>query len=295
MKFSEKVKDLVQSYQSCEFVLMNRGIMKELGINQTIVLSELLSKFNYHASKNELCKDGSFYCTTEKLEDLTTLSYKQQKPVIEKLEQSGFIKVKKGRGNVRYFIIVIDAVKELIKKFSKVVEKKKKVEQKEKKVQKEKKDKKESVQNGNSRNDKVQDTEMPKRKFSINKKKFIKIKYKKHNKSSSSKKIYREEKKMDYVFQSALEGFLQTNGFSGQMIKETVKQFVSRGISMFKLPDLKNAYDKMMEYDANVRKVIYPPVFFANGVSMILPKTKKVQVSEPEPRVIVPLYNWLDN
>jgi|SRR5579875_1533964 len=116
------INEVVNSYQTCEFVLMNRGIMRQIGINQTLVLSELLSRLKYHAGRNELEKDQSFYCTAEKLEELTTLGYKAQTLAIKGLEAMGLIRVVRKTGNKRYFIVVLDAVKDLIEKFSKPVQ-----------------------------------------------------------------------------------------------------------------------------------------------------------------------------
>jgi hypothetical protein len=288
MQFIEKVKELVQSYQTCEFVLMNRGIMKEIGVNQTLVLSELLSRLNYHASKNELDKDNSFFCTTEKLEELTTLGYKAQTLAIKTLESLGLIKVVRKNGNKRYFIVILDAVKSLIEKFSKTVKPK---------------EENQDCQKGNYRNDEKENPELPKGKNSNYKKEFIKPKNKNNNKiqnnnslssSSSSEKKVNEEKGMDYIFKITLEEFLESKGFSALLIKQTAKAFVEKGITMFKMSQLQDAYNKMIYYHKNVKPVLYPSVFLANGMAMSFPvhEQKRVEV-EPED-IEVPFYNWLE-
>ena len=289
MSIVKKINELVQSYQTCEFVLVNRGIMKELGINPTIVLSELLSRLNYHASKGELDTDGDFFCTTEKLEDLTTLKYKAQAKAIHKLEELGLIKVINKKGNMRYFRIVVDKVQELVEKFSKKVAKKEKPEK----------------PNGNSRSDQKEKPELPKRKISINKKALKKTQLKNlnnnskpNNSSSSPREIKSENKreKMNDLFQYALEDFLQKKGFATYMIKQTVEKFVEKGITMFRLPDLEDAYQKMLEHNEKVERVICPPVFFANGVAMSLPKMPIVETKYAvTPNFENINFNWLDS
>jgi hypothetical protein len=288
MSFLETVKELTKSYQSCEFVLLNRGVMRELGVNPTIVLSELLSRFNYHASKKELDKDGSFYCTTEKLEELTTLKYKAQATAIKILEEKGLIKATNKRGNIRYFQILIDNVKSLIERFSKKVTKAKTDNPKE-----------------NSRNAQKRKLVLPKGKFPIYKKAVIKTQDKNHNKilkpnkSSSLKQIKSESSNVEDVMikrnMCILDNFLQEKGFSKHMIKETAKQFVTKGITKFKLIDLAVAYRNMLEHNEKVKKVIYPPTFFANGVALLLPKIEGVQDSEDVYYPPVPFYNWMES
>jgi hypothetical protein len=288
MLFTDRVKELVQSYQTCEFVLMNRGIMREIGVNQTLVLSELLSRLNYHASKNELDKDNSFFCTTEKLEELTTLGYKAQTLAIKSLESLGLIKMVRKNGNKRYFIIILDAVRNLIEKFSKTVKPK---------------DESQNCQNGNSGNDEREKPELPKRKIPNYKKVFIKTKNIKHNKihnnnssssSSSSTKKECEEKEMDYIFKVTLEEFLESKGFSELLIKQTVKAFNEKGITKFRMSQLQDAYNKMIHYHKNVKPVKYPYVFFANGVAMSFTVQEQKPVEVQEENVEAIFYNWLE-
>lgn len=278
------LNELVKSYQTCEFVLLNRGVMKEIGINPTIVLSELLSRFNYHASKKELDKDGSFFLTTEKMEELTTLKYKAQAKAIDTLEGLGLIKVFHKDGNKRYFQILVDGVKTLIEKFSKKVYKEEKQNQPE----------------GNSSSAQKRKLVLPKGKISLYKKQFSKTpinknqnKDNKPNNSSSSKKTEKIEK-MSEIHQVELEYFLQSKGFNTYMVNKTVEEFNKKGITMFTIPSLQDAYEKMVQHNEKVEKVMYPPVFFANGVAMSLPKIPKVELKIATPSVDMPIYNWLE-
>lgn len=286
--YFKKITKLVKSYQECEFILMNRGIMRELGVNPTLILSELLSRFNYHASKNELEKDGSFYCKIDKLEELTTLKYKAQASAIVALEKKGLVKADNRDGNVRYFTIMIDAVYALIEKFSKKVAKKEKTEN----------------PKGKTSDTPKEKPVLPKRTIPINKKALTKTKNKnlnnntKHNTSSSSSSKKKKEKTEDITTKrhmAMLENFLQTKGFSGYLVTETIKQFISKSITRFSVADLEKAYKTMIHHHEKIKKVMYPPTFFANGVALILPKMeipKKPIVETVYPPI--PLYNWLE-
>ncbi len=91
--------------------VFNRKIAKAIGLNTSIVFSELVDKFQYFQNKNSLVtlknQDGEwFYLTAETIEERTTLSEKEQRPCIEKLISLGFIKkVLAGLPSRRYFQI----------------------------------------------------------------------------------------------------------------------------------------------------------------------------------------------
>jgi len=91
--------------------VFNRKIAKEIGLNTSIVLSELIDKFQYFHSNNSLISlkdhDGMwFYLTADSLEDRTTLTEKEQRTCIDKLIDLGFIKkTLSGLPAKRYFQI----------------------------------------------------------------------------------------------------------------------------------------------------------------------------------------------
>jgi hypothetical protein len=102
--------------------------------------------------------------------------------------------------------------------------------------------------------------------------------------------------KMDSDFEGELNYFLQSKGFSKLLIKQTVNEFTKKGIVAFTMAQLSDAYQKMIDYHNNVKPVGYPPVFFANGVSMSVDLSpKKVEVKQPESSGKVPFYDWLGN
>jgi len=77
--------------------------------------------------------------------------------------------------------------------------------------------------------------------------------------------------------------------------EKLMDKFIEKGITMFRLPDLEDAYQKMLEHNEKVERVICPPVFFANGVAMSLPKKPIVEKKyEVTPNFDSLHLNWLD-
>jgi hypothetical protein len=185
---------------------------------------------------------------------------------------------------------LIDTVKSLVEQFSK-------------KVVKANTD----IPKGNSRNAQKKKLVLPKGKFSIYKKALIKTQDKNNNKrlkpntSSSPKQIKSEssnaEEKRIKRNMCILENFLENQKFSKYMIQETIKQFISKGITNFKVLDLAMAYKNMLQHHGNVKRVIFPPTFFANGVAMLLPKIEKVQMNTSDEKEYppIPFCNWMDS
>jgi hypothetical protein len=332
MEFLDNVKELVSSYQQAEFTLLNKGVANEIGNDQTIVLAELLSRFQFHASDNTLDKDGSFYCTAEKMEQLTNFSYKRQLPIITKLVARGLIQVVHKKGNKRYFRIIIETVKALIMKCSKPVKKKenKPVEKPVPTPVEEPVDNQDqNIHIKNSRYTPKEYPDIPQREIPIYKSEAIKpkaikpkykrlvIKYIKDIKISSSlidtqPEIPKEKKKeitiptpfleskiskpkMDTKHQLELEAFLSEKGFTKLLIKQTVHQFTVKGITEFKVSQLVTAFKNMIYYHNNIQSVGCPPIFFANGVRTVMPlhPATREPVSDKKQEPI-PFYNWLE-
>ena len=66
-----------------------------------------LAKFEYYSSRDMLDEDGWFYCTTDDLEESTTLSWKVQSRIINTLIEYQLIYSKlKGVPAKRYFKII---------------------------------------------------------------------------------------------------------------------------------------------------------------------------------------------
>lgn len=97
------ILDLLRSDGS---IVVNKSLAHRIGLNETIVLSELISLFLYYRGKDCLDDEGYFYCTVNTLEEHTTLQKDAQNRAIVKLADLGLIhSVKKGLPAKRHITI----------------------------------------------------------------------------------------------------------------------------------------------------------------------------------------------
>ena len=112
--------DLFQLLNGNNYAVFNRNIAHEIGLNETLVLSEILDKYSYFKKEGKLVlapgeKGEWFYLTAETIFERTTLTKKQQQAAIEKLIILGFIK-KTGFGlpYQRHFQLCEEKISEFI-------------------------------------------------------------------------------------------------------------------------------------------------------------------------------------
>ncbi|MGC7873906.1 hypothetical protein ACPUYX_20755 [Desulfosporosinus sp. SYSU MS00001] len=134
------VYDLIRADGS---IVLNKNLCFAIGLDATLVYSELLSRYNYFNIREELDEEGYFFNTIDDFERATTLDDKQQKKAIDRLANFGLIKTKlKGVPARRHFLIIDDITLlfryiDTGKKRIEILEEKQKAE-KEKKIQKRK-------------------------------------------------------------------------------------------------------------------------------------------------------------
>ena len=88
------------------YIVVSKELAKEIGLNETIILAELISQYEYFKNNGELDEQGYFYCTIDKMEDNTTLDKHKQSRAINNLVDSGLIeKNTKGIPPKRHFKI----------------------------------------------------------------------------------------------------------------------------------------------------------------------------------------------
>lgn len=75
------------------YIIVNRTLIKNLGLKEAVILGELASEFNYYKKNNLLDENGYFYSTIENIEENTGLSRSQQKTVLDKLKELEIIDV----------------------------------------------------------------------------------------------------------------------------------------------------------------------------------------------------------
>lgn len=79
--------DILDLLRADGSIVINKHLAHEIGLNEALVYSELVSMYKYWASKGML-KDGEwFFCTIENLEENTTLKKDKQSRAISNLEK----------------------------------------------------------------------------------------------------------------------------------------------------------------------------------------------------------------
>lgn len=75
------------------YIVVNRSLIKEIGLKEAILLGELASEFNYYQKHDLLDKDGFFYSTIENIQENTTLSSYEQKKCLDNLSSRNLVDV----------------------------------------------------------------------------------------------------------------------------------------------------------------------------------------------------------
>ena len=75
------------------YIIVNRSLIKELGLKETIILGELASEYNYYKKQGFLDENGYFYSTIDNIEENTSLSSYEQKKCLDNLSKRGIVSV----------------------------------------------------------------------------------------------------------------------------------------------------------------------------------------------------------
>ena len=75
------------------FIMTNRDLIKEFGVNSAVMLGELYGRMNYFRKRNEL-KLGYFFATKDSIEKSTKLSAYRQRKATSILQTAGILNVK---------------------------------------------------------------------------------------------------------------------------------------------------------------------------------------------------------
>lgn len=78
---------------SSAFLIVNKRLAKLIGLHETVLLADLISKEEYFIENSQL-KDGWFFNTAKNIQEDTSLTSHQQKKCIKNLIELGLIDVK---------------------------------------------------------------------------------------------------------------------------------------------------------------------------------------------------------
>ena len=99
------------------FIVINKSLIKLIGLNSAILIGELISEYNYYEKEKKLIDNTWFYSTTPNIEENTGLSRYQQDEAIKKLQKEKIIDIKiMGMPSKRYFKINYENIEKLLKK-----------------------------------------------------------------------------------------------------------------------------------------------------------------------------------
>ncbi|RKD84123.1 hypothetical protein ATL39_0056 [Sinobaca qinghaiensis] len=87
-------------------IIVNKKLAHEIGLQEAVIYSELVSLYKYWSDREELTEDGLFYCTYENIERNTSLKEKAALRAINKLVKLGLIeKISRGLPRKNYYKI----------------------------------------------------------------------------------------------------------------------------------------------------------------------------------------------
>lgn len=85
------------------YITVNKTLIKELGLEGAVLFGTLCSEYDLWSKQGKL-KDGKFFCSLEKIEELTTLSPYKQRKLLSELQEKGLLTVTlEGLPATRYF------------------------------------------------------------------------------------------------------------------------------------------------------------------------------------------------
>ena len=79
---------------SSAFLIVNKNLVKQIGLKPTIILADLISKEQYFETNHPLV-DGWFFNTEKNIQDDTTLSPHQQRKALQHLKELQIIETKR--------------------------------------------------------------------------------------------------------------------------------------------------------------------------------------------------------
>lgn len=114
---------LASLLSSSKYIIVNKDLIKMLGLNEAIILGELCSEYTYWESANQLDDKGYFYSTRENIENNTGINAHFQRIAMKNLEEKGILLSKKmGIPCKKYYKINEDAVIKVLQE-AKIIDK----------------------------------------------------------------------------------------------------------------------------------------------------------------------------
>lgn len=106
---------IIHFLSSGNFIIVNKSLIKELGLVSAILVGELASEYSYWETQNELVDGCWFYSTVDNIHENTGLSEHDQREGVKVLVNLGLVEIKKmGVPAKRYFKLNEDSLLTLV-------------------------------------------------------------------------------------------------------------------------------------------------------------------------------------
>lgn len=111
--------NLLKLLSNRDYGLYNKTLAKEIGLHESILLSELCAEHDYWETRGELV-NGWFFSTADNIYQNTSLSAYQQRGAFNKLEELGVIETAfKGVPAKKYFRLRVEGIESLLDRYFK--------------------------------------------------------------------------------------------------------------------------------------------------------------------------------
>ena len=106
----EQMSMLINILSNNGYIIVNKEIIKKMGLHEAIILGELCSEYSYWEKSNKL-DNGYFYSTRENIEKNTGLSaYQQREPFKKLIEKDVILEKLKGMPQKKWYSINMDTL-----------------------------------------------------------------------------------------------------------------------------------------------------------------------------------------
>lgn len=297
------IMDILDFLRSDGSIVINKKLAHEIGLNETIIYSELVSLYKYWKQRDELTEEGWFFCTYENLFENTAIQEKTASRTTNRLVKLGLIKKKRMGLPAKTYYKITNGIYDLLSD----IENKngQNVRTDEIRVSDDKNfanhRHRQNGQNVQSTTDKLSNNDQPK---SLS-----------NNTEFNNTNLINEEEeeikkaRADNSAYEMLNYNLRTKGIDQQSINLIIKELMNRGIDVFLMENVEKQYTHMMdklsfgEVDNHNGFAVY----FANGLQMRTMQTKasrqyqkeklkeyEISIQQNERRDTSLYYNWLE-
>ena len=113
----DKKEKSIYSLLGGPFWILNKDMVKALGIEDSLWLADIFSKWKYFEEKGLLDKEGYFFNTQKNIQEDTTLSGHKQTEITKRLKEKGLLKIKfQGLPARNFYKIDTEKLLELLEK-----------------------------------------------------------------------------------------------------------------------------------------------------------------------------------